>query len=104
MALELIKYQTMMLFANHSPARCLEYDSLFCQAAACDPTLRWDTIKLYISLMVLCRLVPRSFTCISTSAGSQPEKLDPEMGPLQGESTVFYACLYKKAEERAIQR
>ena len=47
MALELIKYQTIMvmLFANHSPARCLEYDSLFRQAAARDPTLRWDTIK-----------------------------------------------------------
>ena len=31
MALELVKYQTIiaMLFANHSPVRCLEYDSLF---------------------------------------------------------------------------
>ena len=31
MALELVKYQAIMvmLFANHSPARCLEYDSLF---------------------------------------------------------------------------
>ena len=47
MALELVKYQTIMvmLFTNHSPARCLEYDSLFRQAAAHDPTLRWDTIK-----------------------------------------------------------
>ena len=46
MTLELIKYQTIMvmLFANHSPAHCLEYNSLFRQAAACDPTLRWDTI------------------------------------------------------------
>ena len=35
----------VMLFANHSPACCLEYDSLFCQAAACDPTLRWDITK-----------------------------------------------------------
>ena len=35
----------VMLFANHSPARCLEYDSLFRQAAAHDPILRWDTIK-----------------------------------------------------------
>ena len=47
MALELVKYQTIMvmLFANHSPIRCLEYDSLFRQAAERDPTLRWDTIK-----------------------------------------------------------
>ena len=30
---------------NHPPARCLEYDSLSHQAAARDPTLRWDTIK-----------------------------------------------------------
>ena len=47
MALELVKYQTIMvmLFANHSPACCLEYDSLFRQATARDPTLRWDTIK-----------------------------------------------------------
>ena len=35
----------VMLFTNHSPAWCLEYDSLFRQAAARDPTLRWDTIK-----------------------------------------------------------
>ena len=47
MALELIKYQTIMvmLFTNHSPALCLEYESLFRQAAARDPTLHWDTIK-----------------------------------------------------------
>ena len=32
----------------------------------------------------------------------QPNK--PEMESLQGERTVFYAHLYKKAEERAIQR
>ena len=47
MALKLVKYQTtmVMLFASHSPARCLEYDSLFPQAAAHDSTLHWDTIK-----------------------------------------------------------
>ena len=47
MALELINYQTIvvMLFINHSQARCLEYDSLFRQAATHDPTLRWDTNK-----------------------------------------------------------
>ena len=53
MALELVKYQTIMvmLFANHSAGRCLEYDSLFRQAAAHDPTLRWDTIdRLYARL------------------------------------------------------
>ena len=34
MALELVKYQTIMvmLFASHFPARCLEYDSLLRQA------------------------------------------------------------------------
>ena len=50
MSLKLVKCQTimMMLFRNHSPTRCLEYDSLFHQAAACDPTLRWDIIKKHI--------------------------------------------------------
>ena len=98
-----------------------------------------------ISLMILCRLVPLSFTCFSTSArvgtgnlihsflhkffaGSWPwphplitkcvnsqgppskehsSRLrvarKPEMEPLQGERTIFYVRLYKKAEERAIQ-
>ena len=47
MALELVKYQTIMvmLFTNHSPARCLEYDSLFRQAAVRDSTLHWDIIN-----------------------------------------------------------
>ena len=53
MALELVKYQTIMvmLFANNPPAHCLNYDSLFRQAASRDPTLRWDTIKedIYVS-------------------------------------------------------
>jgi len=46
----------VMLFANHSPARCLEYDSLFHQAAACDPTLHWDTIKedIYVWAITMC--------------------------------------------------
>ena len=46
-ALELVKCQTItvMLFANHSPLHCLDYNSLFRQAAACDPSLCWDTIK-----------------------------------------------------------
>ena len=83
-----------------------------------------------ISLMVLYRLFPLSFTCISTSARSYPKKLDPQhsivkaiweqimllkmesclkkqktkMESLQGERTIFYLRLYKKAEERAIQR
>ena len=46
----------VMLFTNHSPARCLEYDSLFRQAAARDPTLRWDTIKedIYVWAITQC--------------------------------------------------
>ena len=34
-----------MLFAHHPPQHCLEYDRLFRQTAAQDPSLRWDTIK-----------------------------------------------------------
>ena len=47
MALELVKYQTMMvMFFKHHPAdACIQYDKLFRQAAAQDRTLRWDTIK-----------------------------------------------------------
>ena len=46
-ALEMVKYQTLliMLFANHPPQHCLEYDRLFRQSAALDTSLRWDTIK-----------------------------------------------------------
>ena len=46
-ALEMAKYQTLlvMLFAHHPPQQCLEYDRLFCQTAAQDTSLRWDTIK-----------------------------------------------------------
>ena len=46
-ALEMVKYQTLviMLFANHPPQHCLEYDRLFRQSAAQDTSLRWDTIK-----------------------------------------------------------
>ena len=46
-ALEMAKYQTLlvMLFAHHPPQHCLEYDRLFRQTTAQDPSLRWDTIK-----------------------------------------------------------
>ena len=47
MALELAKYQTIMVmfFEKHPPQLCIEYDKLFRQAAALDRSLRWDTIK-----------------------------------------------------------
>ena len=47
MALELVKYQTMMvMFFKHHPAEvCIHYDKLFRQAAAQDRTLRWDSVK-----------------------------------------------------------
>ena len=47
MALEMVKYQTLviMLFANHPPQHCLEYDRLFRQPVAQDTSLCWDTIK-----------------------------------------------------------
>ena len=47
MALELVKYQTMMvMFFKHHPAEvCIHYDKLFRQAAAQDRTLRWDLVK-----------------------------------------------------------
>ena len=59
MALELVKYQTIMviLFANHSPLCCLDYDSLFRQAAAHDPSLYWDTIKEDIYVLSITTLV-----------------------------------------------
>ena len=71
MALKLVKYQTIMvmLFANQSPARCLEYDSLFHQAAARDPTLRWDTIKedIYVWAITQCQNASTSQFQLSTS-------------------------------------
>ena len=47
MALELVKYQTFMVmfFTHHQAEQCINYDDLFRQAAAQDPTLQWDTIK-----------------------------------------------------------
>ena len=47
MALELVKYQTMMVlfFMNHSPSACIEYDNLFRRAAAQDHTVCWDSVK-----------------------------------------------------------
>ena len=47
MALELVKYQTMMVmfFMSHPPSTCIEYDRLFRQAAAQDHTIRWDSVK-----------------------------------------------------------
>ena len=46
-ALELVKYQTLMVmfFTHHQAEQCINYDDLFRQAAARDPTLRWDAIK-----------------------------------------------------------
>ena len=41
-----LKYQSWQCcLQTILPACCLEYDSLFHQAAARDPTLRWHTIK-----------------------------------------------------------
>ena len=47
LALELAKYQTIlaMLFSQYPASHCLRYDRLFRQAAAHDPTLRWDELK-----------------------------------------------------------
>lgn len=44
---ELAKYQTMiaMFFAKHQLQLVLEYDRLFRQAAAQDPSLRWEAFK-----------------------------------------------------------
>ena len=55
MALELAKYQTMivMFFAKHQSQLVIEYDKLFQQAAALDPSLRWDAIKEEIYVWAL---------------------------------------------------
>ena len=46
-ALEMTKYQAIMvmLFTNHPPAHCVEYDRLFRRAAAQNTSVRWDVIK-----------------------------------------------------------
>ena len=46
-ALKLIKYQTMMVmyFKHHPADACIQYDKLFCQTAAQDRTLHWDSAK-----------------------------------------------------------
>jgi hypothetical protein len=57
MALELAKYQTMMVmfFTKHQPHLCIEYDKLFRQAAAQDQALRWDSIKEDIYVWALAQ-------------------------------------------------
>ena len=76
-ALELVKYQTIvvMLFANHSSARCLEYDSLLRQAAARDP---WDIIKEDIYVWAITQ---RHDPSISHSQSSNPVTDQHILGP-----------------------
>ena len=54
------------------------------------------------SLFVALRFVVFNDIAATCLVFQLPKK--PEMEPLQGESTVFYARLHKKAEERATQR
>ena len=57
---------------------CLLLLNFWPHVPAPSPTISPLNTKLY-SLKVLFRLVPPSFTCISTSARSWPEKLDPRL-------------------------
>ena len=56
MALELIKYQMVvsLLFAQYPASSVIEYDRLFCQVAARDRTMRWDSkgrhLHVYLGL------------------------------------------------------
>ena len=91
MALKLVKYQTimMMLLANHSPARCLEYNSLFHQAAACDPTLRWDIIKEDIYVWAITQQRHNTSTSqfqLSTSTFRDRLPISASLGPPSAES------------------
>ena len=90
MALELVKYQTIMvmLFANHPPARCLEYDSLFRQAAARDPTLRWDTIKEDIYVWAITQRNNTSTSQFQPSISTFRDRLpiSARLGPPPSES------------------
>ncbi len=47
LAPELAKYQATVtsLFAAYRADACIQYDNLFRQCAARDPTIRWDTLK-----------------------------------------------------------
>ena len=47
MALELVKYQTVvaLLFSQYFAPSVIEYDRLFRQAAARDRAMRWDSTK-----------------------------------------------------------
>ena len=90
MALELVKYQTIMvmLLANHSPARGLEYDSLLRQAVACDPTLRWDTIKedIYVWAITQGHNTSTSQFQSSTSTFHDRLPISARLGPPSAES------------------
>ena len=91
MALELVKYQTIMvmLFANHSPARCLEYDSLFRQAAARDSTLCWDTIKEDIYVWAITQRLNTSASQFQSSTSTFRDRLpiSAHLGPPPAESS-----------------
>lgn len=60
-ALELAKYQTLivMFFTHHPAEQCINYDDLFRQAAARDPTLRWDAIKEDIYVWAFSKQTPK---------------------------------------------
>ena len=94
-ALEMAKYQTLlvMLFAQYPPQHCLEYDRLFRQTTAQDPSLRWDTIKedIYVWTItkkgqsfrdkpsIMSRLGPPASDA-SNRAHTKPTNLEPTPG------------------------
>ena len=89
-AFELVKYQTIMvmLFTNHSPARFLEYDSLFRQGAARDPTLHWDIIKEDIYVWPITQRHNTSTSQVQSNMSTFRDRLpiSARLGPPTAES------------------
>ena len=74
MALELVKYQTVMclLFARYPAVSVIEYDRLFCQAAARDRTMHWDCPKedIYVWALTQSHDGARPHTGLSNHSSS----------------------------------
>ena len=110
MALKLVKYQTIMvmLFASHSPARCLEYDSLFRQAAARDPILHWDTIKEDIYVWAITQRHNTSTSQFQPSTSTFRDRLpiSARLGPPSaepGKATPLHATYRRQRNLQVVQ-
>ena len=88
MALELVKYQTLvcMLFTHYAPLACVEYDRLFRQAAAQDTSIRWDCLKEDIFVWALTlpshtHPAKPGLTTLTAQLSPQPFRATAQLSP-----------------------